>query len=122
MTIRGIGTDVADIARIRRLLDRHGERFTARWFAPEEVARCLARRDPARAFSECFSAKEAVWKAIGAPVWSAPLAWREIVIDAGQARLRGRPAALAMAWGATRVLVATASDARLATAMAVATD
>ena len=38
VSLRGVGIDVADIRRITRLVERHGLRFTHRWFTAEEVA------------------------------------------------------------------------------------
>lgn len=66
MPILGHGIDIVEVARLRGLIERHGQRFLARCFTPEEVA--YARRRPQR-FAEHlaarFAAKEAVMKVLG---------------------------------------------------------
>jgi holo-[acyl-carrier protein] synthase len=56
------GVDLIEIARIERLLARHGERFLERVFTPAEIA--YSRRRPAELAAR-FAAKEAVSKALG---------------------------------------------------------
>ncbi|HWU02511.1 MAG TPA: holo-ACP synthase, partial [Novosphingobium sp.] len=64
--ILGIGTDIASIERIGAALDRHGGRFEARTFTPEEIA--LANSRPANraaTLAKRWAAKEACAKALG---------------------------------------------------------
>ncbi len=64
--IIGLGSDLCDIRRVERSLERFGERFTHRLFSPEERARA-ERRPHARAatYAKRFAAKEACAKALG---------------------------------------------------------
>lgn len=66
MSIVSHGIDIVEVARLRQLIERHGERFLRRCFTPEEVA--YARGRPQR-FAEHlaarFAAKEAVLKVLG---------------------------------------------------------
>ena len=65
--ILGLGSDICDIRRIERVLERHGERFLERVFTPVERARA-ARRTPklqAGTFAKRFAAKEACAQALG---------------------------------------------------------
>jgi holo-[acyl-carrier protein] synthase len=64
--ILGVGSDMVDIRRIARTLDRHGDRFAQRCFTPLERDRC-ERRPHARAasYAKRFAAKEACAKALG---------------------------------------------------------
>ncbi len=64
--IVGIGSDLCSIERIQHSLDRFGERFIARVFAPVERARA-ERRALTRAgtYAKRFAAKEAFSKAVG---------------------------------------------------------
>ena len=64
--IIGIGSDLCNIERIARSLDRFGERFEARVFTDAERARA-ARRPLTRAgtLAKRFAAKEAFSKAVG---------------------------------------------------------
>lgn len=64
--IIGHGIDLVEIARIVRMLDEHGDRFTCRCFTEEE--RAYADASPAvrgERFAARFAAKEAVLKALG---------------------------------------------------------
>ncbi len=64
--IIGVGSDLCNIERIQRSLDRFGERFETRVFTPVEIAK--ARRRPftiAGTYAKRFAAKEAFSKAVG---------------------------------------------------------
>ena len=65
--IIGLGSDLCDIRRIERVLDRHGDRFLHRIFTPAERARALRRTASLRAgtLAKRFAAKEACAKALG---------------------------------------------------------
>jgi holo-[acyl-carrier protein] synthase len=78
-----VGIDVIEIARVRKVLERHPERFLQRVFTPEEVAFCRGRVPELAAR---FAAKEAVMKALG--TGARGLAWREIEILPNN---RGKP-------------------------------
>jgi holo-[acyl-carrier protein] synthase len=64
--IIGIGSDLCNIERIQKSLDRFGERFIARVFTDIEYARA-ERRTLTRAatYAKRFAAKEAFSKAVG---------------------------------------------------------
>jgi len=66
--IFGIGTDIVEMARIREMLERHGERFAMRVLAGTERGAYVAARDPARFLAKRFAAKEAFGKAFGTGV------------------------------------------------------
>ena len=65
--IIGLGSDLTDIRRIERVLERHGARFVARVFTPVERAR--AERgggvNRANSLAKRWAAKEACAKALG---------------------------------------------------------
>jgi holo-[acyl-carrier protein] synthase len=63
--IIGLGSDLIDIRRIERTLERHGERFTARIFTEIERAKSDRRRERAASYAKRFAAKEACAKALG---------------------------------------------------------
>jgi len=63
--IYGIGVDVVMIARVRRSLDRFGERFAQRVLTASELEEYRASRHPERLLAKRFAAKEAVFKALG---------------------------------------------------------
>jgi holo-[acyl-carrier protein] synthase len=85
--ILGIGSDLIDIRRVERVLDRHGERFLARIFTETERARAERRRDRVATYAKRYAAKEACAKALGTGM-RAGVFWR----DMGVVNLRsGRP-------------------------------
>ncbi|MCM8624909.1 holo-ACP synthase [Accumulibacter sp.] len=63
--IVGVGTDIAAVARLGGLYERHGQRALARLLSPRECLECSRVRDPARFLAKRFAAKEAFGKALG---------------------------------------------------------
>ncbi len=65
--ILGIGSDICDIRRIERAIERHGARFIERVFTPTERAKAEGRiaKLGAATFAKRFAAKEAAAKALG---------------------------------------------------------
>lgn len=116
-----VGTDLIEIARVRRSLERYAG-FRDRCFTAAEQAYCDSRRDPAESYAGRFAGKEAVGKALGFGVARA-FAWKEIEI-AGRpkpaVRLSGRLAAVAAARGVTRVDLSMTHSRELAQAVAIA--
>ena len=64
MDVVGIGVDLVDIDRVRRMLDRH-PRFRERVFTPAEVAYCESKASPAERYAARWAAREATIKALG---------------------------------------------------------
>ncbi len=65
MAIFGIGTDIAEIARLEGALQRHGEAFAAKLLADDELPAWRAAANPAAFLAKRFAAKEAFAKALG---------------------------------------------------------
>jgi holo-[acyl-carrier protein] synthase len=63
--ILGIGSDLCDIRRIERVLERHGDRFLDRVFTPVERAKAERRAGRVETYAKRFAAKEACAKALG---------------------------------------------------------
>lgn len=63
--IVGIGSDLVDIRRIERTLERYGERFTHRIFTEEERSKSERRVARGPSYARRFAAKEACSKALG---------------------------------------------------------
>ena len=80
MPILGHGIDIVETARIRKLVDDHGQHFLDRVFTPSEQRYCA--RNPKRYFEHLagrFAAKEAVLKVLGTG-WRGGIAWTDIEI------------------------------------------
>lgn len=63
--IVGIGSDLSDIRRIAKTLERFGDRFTHKSFTEIERARSDRKVDRAASYAKRFAAKEACSKALG---------------------------------------------------------
>jgi holo-[acyl-carrier protein] synthase len=63
--ILGLGSDLVDIRRIERAIERFGERFLDRIFTEAERRKCDRRANPAAGYARRFAAKEACAKALG---------------------------------------------------------
>jgi len=75
--IIGIGSDLCDVRRIERVIDRHGERFLARIFTATERARAERRANRFESYAKRFAAKEACAKALGTGL-RAGVFWRDM--------------------------------------------
>lgn len=65
MSIIGLGTDIAEIARIEKALSRSGEAFARRILADSEYQTFLSLKQKGRYLAKRFAAKEAASKALG---------------------------------------------------------
>ena len=63
--IVGVGSDLIDITRIKRTLERFGDRFLERCYTPIERQRSEGRAGRAESYAKRFAAKEACAKALG---------------------------------------------------------
>jgi holo-[acyl-carrier protein] synthase len=118
--IVGIGIDVVDVPRFEATLARTPG-LLDRVFAPEERVTDAGHPRTATSLAARFAAKEAIAKALGAPVG---LAWHDAEVvseETGRPRfdLRGTVAAQAEAMGATSVHVSLSHDAGIASAVVV---
>ncbi|HXF88621.1 MAG TPA: holo-ACP synthase [Xanthobacteraceae bacterium] len=63
--ILGIGSDITDVRRIAKVIERHGDRFLDRIFTPAERKRAESRKNRIETYAKRFAAKEACAKALG---------------------------------------------------------
>jgi holo-[acyl-carrier protein] synthase len=63
--IVGIGSDLIDIRRVEKVIERHGERFLSRIFTDVERAKAERRARGIDTYAKRFAAKEACSKALG---------------------------------------------------------
>ncbi len=123
--ILGVGIDVVEVARIRRLVGPEAppetaRRFLERCFTEGERRFCDARADRASAYAARFAAKEAASKALGAP---AGIHWTDVEVlrDGGAPALRlaGTADRAARERGATRLHRSLTHDAGVAAAVVI---
>ena len=124
MPIVGHGIDIVETARIKKLVEEHGQHFLDRVFTPVEQTYCA--RNPKRYFEHLsgrFAAKEAVLKEIGTG-WRGGIAWTDIEIRAepsGQPKiaLSGECLRIAVEQGISRWHVSISHIETHATASAI---
>lgn len=114
----GIGVDLCDVERMRRVLERTPS-IRERLFTDSERAYCELRVDPAERYAARFAAKEAVLKALGCGLGACR--WRDIEVvraDSGapSLQLHGTAADLAAgrqvrAWHLTMTHTTTLAEA-----------
>ncbi len=97
--VLAVGIDLVEVARVARLLERHGPRFLERCFTPRERREAAGRVE---ALAARLAAKEAAMKALGCG--RDGVGWREVEVvrtasGAPQLRLHGRARRRARALG-----------------------
>jgi len=79
MSVIGIGVDLVECVRIRRSIDRFGDRFLHRVFTDGEIEYSMSMKFSERHLAARFAGKEAVAKAFGTGIGKA-MGWRNIDI------------------------------------------
>ena len=77
MQLLRTGVDLIEIERIRKAIDRHGDRFLTRVFTAAEVAQSCGRLE---SLAGKFAAKEAAAKALGTGVWRNGIGWLDFEV------------------------------------------
>ena len=75
--IIGIGTDIVDIRRMQKLLDRYQGNLVDKLFTEAEQKKASKRKKPASAYAKMFAAKEAFIKALGG---SYDMQWQDMEV------------------------------------------
>ncbi len=75
--IYGVGTDLIEIPRVERVLERFGARFARRILCEPELRRFRSHARPAAYLAKRFAAKEAFTKALGTGI-RAPANWHGV--------------------------------------------
>lgn len=77
--IFGIGTDIIEISRVAKSIQRLGQHFLDRLFTHREQEYCLKYKAAERHFAGRFAAKEAIAKALGTGMGD-KVSWLDIEI------------------------------------------
>jgi holo-[acyl-carrier protein] synthase len=121
MDIVGIGVDLVDVERVKRLLSRR-KSFVDRVFTSEEIAYCERQASPAECYAARWAAREACRKALGG---IREMRWHDVRVErapsgAPRLALAGSSRARMDALGVTDVLVALTHERQMAAAFCVA--
>ncbi|MEE9314900.1 MAG: holo-ACP synthase [Rhizobiaceae bacterium] len=93
--IIGLGSDLIDIRRIEKSLEKYGDRFINRIYTDIEKAKSEGRNQRAASYAKRFAAKEACSKALGTGI-AKGVYWR----DMGVVNLPGGKPTMALTNGA----------------------
>jgi holo-[acyl-carrier protein] synthase len=121
MEIVGIGVDLVDVDRVKRMISRR-KTFVQRVFTPDEIAYCERQAAPAECYAARWAAREACRKALGG---IREMRWQDVWVEraptgAPRLTLIGSSRARMEALGATEVLLALTHERRMAAAFCVA--
>ena len=124
--IVGIGTDLAEVNRIRQSIERFGTRFLDRIYTRGEQRYCQSKANSYERFAARFAAKEAGMKAIGTG-WNFGVRWVDIeVVNEPSGRptlaLAGAAGSFAGRLKATRISVSLTHTAETAFAVVILED
>ena len=124
--ILGIGTDLAEVPRIRRSIENYGDRFLQRVYTEREREYASRKANAAERFAARFAAKEAGMKAIGTGLRRG-ITWKdfEVVNEASgrpTLRLSGVAAQIAERLGVRRISLSLTHTAEMAFAVVVLED
>jgi holo-[acyl-carrier protein] synthase len=77
--IVGMGIDVAEVGRIREVIESQKQRFLRRVYTENEIAYCEQFRNKYERYAGRFAAKEAAMKALGTG-WSRGVRWVDVEV------------------------------------------
>jgi holo-[acyl-carrier protein] synthase len=115
--ILGTGVDLAEVARIREAIGRHGDGFVRRIYTSAEIAYVESKANRFERYAGRFAAKEAGMKAIGTG-WKRGVRWQDFEVfnlPSGRPtlRLHGEAARIAEKMGVTTVSLSITHTAEL---------
>jgi holo-[acyl-carrier protein] synthase len=77
--IHGVGVDLVEKVRVKRALERYGERFAHRVLTEREWHLCQAKGDSIGSVAARIAAKESVFKAFGTG-WARGVGWKDVEV------------------------------------------
>lgn len=124
--ILGVGSDLADVERIRRSISRYGDRFLNRIYTAAERAYAARKANGVESLAARFAAKEAGMKAIGTG-WRRGVRWQDFEVandPSGKPTLRltGQARSIAESLGVKRIALTLTHTAQLALAVVILED
>ena len=81
--IYGNGIDIIDISRIKRAINKYGNRFKKRCFTTSEIERSEKRLNSVESYAKRYAAKEACAKALGTGL-ARGVFWKDIEVKNNQ--------------------------------------
>ena len=123
MEIVGIGSQIVDCAKVRKLIDSHGEAFLMQVYTEREIRFCNGRTHVTEHYTSIWAAKEAVLRSLGAK-WRRGMDWKEIEVvrkngHTPVVKISGVMEELMIEHGAVECLVSMAHCRAFATATSI---
>ena len=124
--IVGTGIDIAEVPRVRKALERFGDRFVRRIFTAGEIRYCDSKANRVERYAARFAAKEAAMKALGTG-WNHGVRWRDcevVRIPGGRPTMsfHGRAAEFAARLGVKHTALSLTHTAEQAMAQVILED
>ena len=124
MELIGVGIDLVDIARVERMMERHGARLLARFLTEGERAYVNGRFRPAMHVAARMAAKEAAYKALQSLPDARAVSWQDLEVERAHdgrpsLRLLGLAAALYQRHGPFSIQLSLSHSEHTAGAVAV---
>lgn len=124
--ILGLGSDLAEVSRIRASRLRFGDRFLQRIYSDSEIEYALSKANADERLAARFAAKEAGMKALGTGL-SGGITWKDFTVGRERSgkptlTLSGAAERIALAKGIQRVHLTITHTAELAMAVVVVED
>ncbi len=121
--IIGIGVDIVDAERIRKINQKFGDKFLERVFTGNEIKYCMQKADSTMHLAGRFAVKEAMFKALGTG-WRFGITWRDIEvcnnsIGAPTVKLSGKTLEYAQQSSADNIYASISHDGSYAVATVV---
>jgi holo-[acyl-carrier protein] synthase len=88
MELIGVGIDLVDIARVERMMARHGDRVVSRFLTDRERDYVVGRHRPAMHIAARIAAKEAAYKALQSLPGARAVNWHHLEVER---ETEGRP-------------------------------
>jgi len=123
--IVGIGIDLVEVERMRRLLDAKGDRALERMFTIGEREYACTHPEPVRQLAARVAAKEAAFKALSGNDLARGIGWRELEVVSRHAQapllvLHGRAQERVAELAVTRVHLSLTHTEHMAAAYVIA--
>jgi holo-[acyl-carrier protein] synthase len=121
--ILGLGSDLAEVPRIRASRERFGDRFLQRIYTQAEIDYALSKANADERLAGRFAAKEAAMKALGTGL-SGGITWKDLAVGREESgkptlHLSGVARQRADAMGVTRIHLTITHTEGLAMAVVV---
>ena len=122
--IHGVGIDIVEVERVRKAIEKYGDRFIRRVFTPDEIAHCEGKHDTHLRYAALFAAKEAAFKSLRGR-WRKGMRWLDFETTGEEfrppmIRLTGAAAEAQQEVSVTALHVSISHDRHYAVAVVIA--